>query len=175
MDFCTYAPKIDMGQSSRGDVESRNVDMKNELESFRVHVDSKFVDILQAIVDLNKKVHAKRGLQDVTPNDGIGGSDSSKEVVAGDVGDGVGGGVGVGEENDSQFDFVSVSESIIAAITQKYYNNKKGENEKVPDVNVNTRNLVDDEFLKNLSKSDIASITQAAKVGIASTKVAGDE
>ncbi|KAJ8562190.1 hypothetical protein K7X08_011481 [Anisodus acutangulus] len=40
--FYTQTPKADMGQSSRGNVESRNVDMKKELESFGVHVDSKF-------------------------------------------------------------------------------------------------------------------------------------
>ncbi|KAK4349159.1 hypothetical protein RND71_031914 [Anisodus tanguticus] len=87
-------------------------------------------------------------VNDVTLNDGVGGGYSSKEVVGGDVGDGVGGGVGVSEGNDSQSDivFVSVSESVITTITQKYYNNKKGENEKVPDVNVNTQDLVDDVF-----------------------------
>ncbi|KAK4349160.1 hypothetical protein RND71_031915 [Anisodus tanguticus] len=77
-------------------------------------------------------------VNDVTPNDGVGGGYSSKEVVGGDVGDGVGGGVGVSEGNDSRPDivFVSVGESVITTITQKYYNNKKGENEKVPDVNI---------------------------------------
>ncbi|KAJ8529095.1 hypothetical protein K7X08_035930 [Anisodus acutangulus] len=49
-----------------------------------------------------------------------------------DMGDGVDGGVCVGEGNGSQSDivFVSVSESAIAAITQKYHTAKKGENEK---------------------------------------------
>ncbi|KAJ8539563.1 hypothetical protein K7X08_013815 [Anisodus acutangulus] len=60
--FCTHAPKADMGQSSHGGVESNNVDINKELESFRVHVDSNFAEILQAIVDLKKKVDAKRGL-----------------------------------------------------------------------------------------------------------------
>ncbi|KAJ8538831.1 hypothetical protein K7X08_032300 [Anisodus acutangulus] len=93
-------------------------------------------------------------VNDVTLNDGVGCGYSSKEVVGGDVGDGVGGGVGVSEGNDSQSDIVfgSVSESVITTITQKYYNNKKGENEKVPDVNVNTQDLVDDEFFKKLSE-----------------------
>ncbi|KAJ8554396.1 hypothetical protein K7X08_025074 [Anisodus acutangulus] len=58
--FCTQEPKVDMGQSSRGDVESSNVDMK-KLDSFWIHVDSKFAEILQAIVDMNKKVDEKCG------------------------------------------------------------------------------------------------------------------
>ncbi|KAJ8560543.1 hypothetical protein K7X08_022403 [Anisodus acutangulus] len=169
-----------MGQSSCDDVESSNVDMKKELELFWVHVDSKFAEILQAIVDLTKKVDAEHekgdafayfgglhmdcadldvdenqgicggdeNVKDVKSNNGVGGSDSSKEVIGG----GVGVGVGVGEENDSQSDFVfiSVSESAIAVITQKYYTDKNGENEKVPDMNVNIHDLLDDEFLKHL-------------------------
>ncbi|KAJ8547325.1 hypothetical protein K7X08_010911 [Anisodus acutangulus] len=122
-----------MGQSSRGDVESTNVNMKKELESFLVHVDLKFAKILQAIVDLNKKVDAKvcrmrrrmhfltfagcirmeikvhggnENMKDVTPNDSVGGGDSSKKAIGGSVGDRVGSGVGVGEGNDSQSDFV---------------------------------------------------------------------
>ncbi|KAJ8537743.1 hypothetical protein K7X08_014283 [Anisodus acutangulus] len=103
--FCTWAPKTYMGQSSHGDVESSNVDM-NELESFRAHVDSKFAEILQAIVDLNKKVDAKRSLPDafvdsgglhtycddldVDGNQGVrGGDENVKNVKSNDdVGDG---------------------------------------------------------------------------------------
>ncbi|KAK4372718.1 hypothetical protein RND71_008102 [Anisodus tanguticus] len=148
------APKPDMGQSSLGDGESSSVDMKKELESFWVHVDSKFAEIFQAIVDLSKKVGAERGLpcswgdenvKDVTSNDGVGGGDSSKETVGGGAGDGVGGGVGVGKGNDSQSNFVFVSD------------------------------FLDDEFFKYLSETGITMITQAAKVGVVSTEVVGDE
>ncbi|KAK4359821.1 hypothetical protein RND71_022050 [Anisodus tanguticus] len=180
--FCTQAPKVDMGQSSCGDDESSNVDMKKELESFRVHVDSKFGEILQAIVDLNKKVHAKHdekedafaysgglhtdcadldmddnqgihgddeNVKDVTPNNDVGGGDSSKEVVGG----------GVGNESQSDVACISMSQSAIDAITQKYHTDKKSENEKG----------------ENKSESEIAVITQAAKVSVASTEVVGDE
>ncbi|KAK4367835.1 hypothetical protein RND71_011627 [Anisodus tanguticus] len=164
-------------ESNRGDSESSNADMKKELESFRVHVDSKFIEILIDIVDLKKKVDAKcdlpdekedafaysgglhtncvdlnmddnqgvcegdENVKDVTPNDGVGGGDSSKEVGGGGVVDGIGG--GEGHDSYSDFMFVLMSESVIAAITQ--------------------------------NESDIAAITQAAKVGVASTEVVEDE
>ncbi|KAK4363044.1 hypothetical protein RND71_018285 [Anisodus tanguticus] len=172
--FCTQEPKVDMGQSSRGDVESSNVDIK-ELESFWIHEDA-FVYSGGLHTDGNQGVRGDdENVKDVTPNDGVGSGDSSNEVVGGCVSDGLGG--DVGEENDSQsnFLFVSVSESITAAISQKYYNDKKDENEKVTDVSANTQDLVDEEFFKNLSESDIAVITQAAKVGVAWTEVIGDE
>ncbi|KAK4341037.1 hypothetical protein RND71_039538 [Anisodus tanguticus] len=43
------APKVDIGQSSRGEGEPCNADMRNELEVFQLYVDSKFGEILQAI------------------------------------------------------------------------------------------------------------------------------
>ncbi|KAJ8567343.1 hypothetical protein K7X08_019551 [Anisodus acutangulus] len=120
--FCTQAPKADVGQSNRGDSESKNDDMKKELESFRVHVDSKFTEILLDIVDLKMKdekddafaysgglytncvdlnmddnqgvCEGDENVKDVTPNDGVGGGDSSKEVGGGGVADGIGGGEG---------------------------------------------------------------------------------
>ncbi|KAJ8563068.1 hypothetical protein K7X08_031520 [Anisodus acutangulus] len=57
--FCTQVPKGDIGQSSHGDNEPSNADMKKEFESFWLHVDSKFGEILQAIGDLAKKVDEK--------------------------------------------------------------------------------------------------------------------
>ncbi|KAJ8539403.1 hypothetical protein K7X08_013655 [Anisodus acutangulus] len=62
-----------------------------------------------------------QNVKEVKPNDGVGGGDSSKEVVDSGVVDGVGVSVGVGEGNDSQSDymFVSVREYAIVAITQK--------------------------------------------------------
>ncbi|KAK4359360.1 hypothetical protein RND71_021589 [Anisodus tanguticus] len=125
--FCTQAPKADVGQSSCCDGESSNADMKKDLEEFQVHVDSKFAEILQAIMDLNNKVDAKRenddtigysgGMHtdcadlDVDDNQGVhGGDDNVKDVT---YNDGVGGGDSskevVGEENDFQSDFVFVS------------------------------------------------------------------
>ncbi|KAK4371041.1 hypothetical protein RND71_010516 [Anisodus tanguticus] len=147
--FCTQVPKGDMGQSSHGDNEPSNADMKKEFESFWLHVDSKFGEILQAIGDLAKKVDEKCDLpdkknddfanydgpylvfnmddkqdggdvrasddtiNDVNVNVGVCGGESMKEVV--------------GEQNDSQGDFVfdSMSQSAIAVITQNYHINKK--------------------------------------------------
>ncbi|KAK4360662.1 hypothetical protein RND71_019614 [Anisodus tanguticus] len=188
----SQASKANMSLSRRGNVESSNVDMKKELESFRVHVDSKFAEILQAIkyaftysgglhtdcVDLdvngNQGIHGGDGnVKDVKSDDGVCGGDSSKEDVGGGVGDRLGG--GEGNDSQSDFAFVLVSESTIVAITQKYYIDKNGENDKVPDMNVNTQNLLDDEFFKYLSESVIATIIQDAKVGVASTEVVGDE
>ncbi|KAJ8566118.1 hypothetical protein K7X08_030595 [Anisodus acutangulus] len=97
-------------------------------------------------VDDNQSVRGgDENVKDVTSNDGVGGGDSSKETVGGGVGDGVGGGVGVGKGNDSQSDFVFVSD------------------------------FLDDEIFKYLSKTGITTITQAAKVGVVSTEVVGDE
>ncbi|KAJ8551555.1 hypothetical protein K7X08_021570 [Anisodus acutangulus] len=137
--FCTQAPKVDMGQSSRGDDESSNVDMKKELESFRVHVDSKFGEILQAIVDLNKK--------DEKENAFAYSSGLHTDCADLDMDD------NQGNESQSDFACISMSQSAIAAITQKYHTDKKSENEK----------------------GENKVITQAAKVSVASTEVVGDE
>ncbi|KAK4348280.1 hypothetical protein RND71_034619 [Anisodus tanguticus] len=55
----TQVPKGDMGQSSHGDNEFSNADMKKEFDSFWLQVDSNFREILQAIGDLAKKVDEK--------------------------------------------------------------------------------------------------------------------
>ncbi|KAK4380625.1 hypothetical protein RND71_002487 [Anisodus tanguticus] len=80
---------------------------------------------------------------DITQNDGVGGGgDSINEVI------------GQGNDSQSDFIFVSMSESTIAAISQNCYTDKN---------------------VKMRSESEIAAITQAAKVGIVSTEVVGDE
>ncbi|KAJ8574387.1 hypothetical protein K7X08_026192 [Anisodus acutangulus] len=191
--FCTQVPNGDRGQSSHDDNEPNNADMKKEFESFRLHVDSKFGEILQAIIgNLAKKVDEKSDLPDKKDDFAYyGGSyqffyiDNKQDVGDVRVGDdtmkdvnvGVCGGESmnevVGEQNDSHgdFPFVSMSELDIAAITQNYHTNKKVKNEKVPNLKLsNSGNLLDAEFFVNLSDSTIATITQAAKVGAASIK-----
>ncbi|KAJ8560748.1 hypothetical protein K7X08_022608 [Anisodus acutangulus] len=98
-------------------------------------------------------------MKDANVNVGVYGGESMKEVV--------------GEQNNSQgeFPFVSMSDSTIVAITKNYHTNKKVENEKVPHLKaLNSGNLLDDDFLVNLSDPATTTIIQAAKVGAASTK-----
>ncbi|KAJ8569610.1 hypothetical protein K7X08_006187 [Anisodus acutangulus] len=102
-------------------------------------------------VDGNQGVRmGDENMKDITSNDVVGGGDSSKETVGG-VGDGVGVGVGEGNDTQSEFVFDSVSESAFAFILKSVIPIKKSENEKVPDVNVNTHDLLDDKCFKHLN------------------------
>ncbi|MCD7450620.1 hypothetical protein HAX54_007594 [Datura stramonium] len=58
--FCTQAPKVDIGKSSFVDGASTNDDLKKELNDFRLHVDVKFGEILEALCHLTKKLEEKK-------------------------------------------------------------------------------------------------------------------
>ncbi|MCD7469190.1 hypothetical protein HAX54_008041 [Datura stramonium] len=58
--FCTQAPKVDIGKSSFVDGASTNAELKKELNDFRLHVDVKFGEILEALGHLTKKLEEKK-------------------------------------------------------------------------------------------------------------------
>ncbi|MCD7451446.1 hypothetical protein HAX54_011854 [Datura stramonium] len=58
--FCTQAPKVDIGKSSFVYGASTNADLKKELNDFRLHVDVKFGEILEALGHLTKKLEEKK-------------------------------------------------------------------------------------------------------------------
>ncbi|MCD7461076.1 hypothetical protein HAX54_045101 [Datura stramonium] len=162
--FCTQAPKVDTGKSSFFDGASTNADLKKELNDFRLHVDVKFGEILEALCHLTKKLEEKksnercysRGGDIVFPDLGMDADEDAYKVAP--------------DSTPLMFvklvwvlrglTFVSMRESVIASITQDYYMNKEGSQEKERDLKLNSEKLGDDDFFVDMSKSDIALIIQ---------------
>ncbi|MCE2056066.1 hypothetical protein HAX54_043984 [Datura stramonium] len=152
--------------------------IKKELNDFRLHVDVKFGEILQALAALTKKLEEKKMDECAY----FGGRDAYKvaldstpkvcEVGVGGEKTGAGkGGVDVGESSrdvnvkeqvsQSYFNFLFMRESAIATITQDYYKNKAGAQQQERDLKLNSEKTVGNDFFVDMSESEITLITQA--------------